>query len=236
MISTQTAGDTLFIRVDGPITIQSEEALWQIGKAQHVVVIIDSCGGNAEALSSLAGALLAHDDTRRDITGIAYSGAALVARSCQICTAVPTAKIMFHRSNTACAGTADDLRSAAAQLDAFDQVKDLILTFRKVPFDVVKISNGPDYFFDAQEAIKARLIDALSNMDPTRTDLNWPTEPDQPSTTEEDRIINILNALPTITVASKQTFSERVYRWFQSKVIETGGTVQAYKTQDLGRN
>ena len=63
MISTQTAGDTLFIRVNGPITSQSEEALWQIGKAQHVVVIIDSCGGNAEALSSLVGALLAHDDT-----------------------------------------------------------------------------------------------------------------------------------------------------------------------------
>ena len=236
MISTQTAGDTLFIRVNGPITSQSEEALWQIGKAQHVVVIIDSCGGNAEALSSLAGALLAHDDTRSHIIGVAYSGAALVARSCQICTAVPTAKIMFHRSNTACAGTADDLRSAAAQLDAFDQVKDLILTFRKVPFDVVKISNGPDYFFDAQEAIKARLIDALSNTNPTWTALNWPTEPDQPATTDEDKIINILNALPTIIVASKQTFSERVYRWFQSKVIEAGGTETPYKTQDLGRN
>ena len=143
---------------------------------------------------------------------------------------------MFHRANSACVGTADDLRLAAAQLDAFDRVKDLILAFRKVPFDVIKISNGSDYFFDAQEAMKARLIDALSNTNPTWTTLNWPTEPNQPATTEEDRIINILNALPTITVASKQTFSERVYRWFQPKVIETGGTVQAYKTQDLGRN
>ena len=236
MISTQTAGDTLFIRVNGPITSQSEEALWQIGKAQHVVVIIDSCGGNAEALSSLAGALLAHDDTRSHIIGVAYSGAALVARSCQICTAIPTAKIMFHRSNTACAGTADDLRSAAAQLDAFDRVKDLILAFRKVPFDVIKISNGSDYFFDAQEAMKAKLVDALCNTDLAWAGLIWSDESNQAETTEEDRIINILNALPTITVASKQTFSERVYRWFQSKVIETGGTVQAYKTQDLGRN
>ena len=143
---------------------------------------------------------------------------------------------MFHRANSACVGTADNLRSAVVQPDAFDRIKSLILTLQKVPFDVIKISNGSDYFFDAQEAMKARLIDALSNMDPTRTALNWPTEPDQPATTDEDRIINILNALPEITVNSKQGFSERVYRWFQSKVIETGGTVQAYKTQDLGRN
>jgi hypothetical protein len=128
------------------------------------------------------------------------------------------------------------LRSAAAQLDAFDRVKDLILTFRKVPFDVIKISNGSDYFFDAQEAMKARLIDALGNTNPTWTALNWPTEPDQPATTDEDKIINILNALPDITVTSKQAFSERVYRWFQSKVFETGGSVQPNNAPDLGRN
>jgi hypothetical protein len=143
---------------------------------------------------------------------------------------------MFHRANSACVGTADDLRSAAAQLDAFDRIKDLILTFRKVPFDVIKISNGSDYFFDAQEAMKAKLVDALCNTDLAWVSLIWSDEFNQPSTTDEDRIINILNALPTITVASKQTFLERVYRWFQSKVIEAGGTETAYKTQDLGRN
>ena len=219
MIQHRQVGETLHLGLFGPLRGSSDETVFKISRATTVIVHADSTGGDAQLADDVSTALLEHPSTIAFVRN-AQSAAAIISRSCQRVVIDPAGKMMVHGASTTVHGDEFDLVAGAHKLRLINRRLGEILTFRLVRPDVIdRMADGEDHHFNAEEALAAGLVDAISADHP-----EWPTPPwcdeleHQPASPDEKIILEILDAVGPIEVADIDDFSRRLNLWFTRRV------------------
>jgi ATP-dependent protease ClpP protease subunit len=214
-----TDDGTLHLGIFGLLTGSGAEAAHRIAKARRVICHVDSLGGSAYLSSEIMGALVIHEATEAFLKNAA-SAAFDISRACQKVTIVPEGQVMIHRSMNSITGNRNHLQTAIDELARIDRVSELVFALRRVPPTVIeKMADGGDHYFNADQALAAGLVDAISADHP-----EWPTPPwcaeleRQPATPDEKILLEILEALGPVTVADFGDFSRRIGLWFTRRV------------------
>ncbi len=211
-----TDDGTLHLGIFGLLAGSGAEAAHRIAKARRVICHVDSPGGSAYLASEIMGSLVIHEATEAFLKNAASAGFD-IARACQKVTIVPEGQVMIHRSLHSITGNRNHLLAAIDELARVDHVSELIFNLRRVPSPVIeKMADGGDHYFNAEEALAAGLVDAISADHPI-----WPTPPwcaeleRQPATPDEKILLEILHAFGPVTVADIGDFNQRLGLWFQ---------------------
>ena len=215
-----TDDGTLHLGIFGTLVGSGAEAAHRIAKAPKVICHVNSLGGSAYLSSEIMGALMIHQNTEAFIPGHAASAAFNIARSCQKVTIVPDGQILIHRSLHSITGNRNHLLAAADELERIDHASELVFALRRVPSQVIdQMADGADHYFNADQALAAGLVDAISADHP-----EWPTPPwcaelkFQPASPDERILLEILDAVGPIEVADIDDFSRRLNLWFTRRV------------------
>ncbi|WP_307739801.1 head maturation protease, ClpP-related [uncultured Parolsenella sp.] len=142
----------------------------ELGEARgdDVTVHVNSCGGDAMDAQAMAEAIRAYGGrVTASIEGIAASAASYFALTADEVVMNPSALVMVHNPSSTVSGEAGDMRRAA---DTLDKVRDAIVLqyVRKTGRDGVEVAAWMDAetWFDAEEALAAGLVDALTEEPP----------------------------------------------------------------------
>ena len=215
MIQHRQVGETLHLGLFGPLRGSSDETVFKISRATTVIVHADSTGGDAQLADDVSTALLEHPSTIAFVRN-AQSAAVIISRSCQRVVIDPAWKMMIHGASTTVHGSEFDLVAGAHKLRLINRRLGEILTFRLVRPDVIdRMADGEDHHFNAEEALAAGLVDAIS-----ADHSEWPTPPwcaeleHQPASPDEKILLEILHALGPVTVSDIGDFNRRLGLWF----------------------
>ncbi len=133
----------------------------QIARASSVHLKIDSLGGDGMQALRLWECLIGREVTAH-IDGFCFSAAVLVLQAASHRTATPQSKLMVHASYVFVAGTAVDLRRAAALNESFDAVyRNLLVARTGQPVATVEKWMAADTYFSPAEAVAVNLIDEI---------------------------------------------------------------------------
>jgi ATP-dependent protease ClpP protease subunit len=214
-----TDDGTLHLGIFGLLTGSGAETAHRIAKAPKVICHVDSLGGSAYLSSEIMGALVIHEATEAFLKNAA-SAAFDIARACQKVTIIPEGQVMIHRSMNSITGNRNHLLAAIDELARIDRVSELVFALRRVPSPVIeKMADGGDHYFNADQALAAGLVDAISADHPEWPTPPWATELErQPATPDEKNLLEILHAFGPIAVADIDDFSRRLNLWFQRRV------------------
>jgi len=136
-------------------------------KYSRINIHINSPGGSIWDGLPIANIIRASKrDTHTYVDGIAYSMGGIIAISGKTMHMASNAMLMIHNASTIAVGHAQDLRTAADELDKYDDsLLQTISDKTGIATDKVKADwfDYKDHYFTAQEALDNKLCDVVEN-------------------------------------------------------------------------
>jgi ATP-dependent protease ClpP protease subunit len=134
-----------------------------------ITVRINSLGGSVPDGIAICNAMKRHKaKINVEIDGIAYSIASLIAMGGDTINMASNALMMIHAPWTYAAGNSAELRELADQLDTWASA--MSTSYAAKTGDqagaLALLTDGKDHFFTAEEALAAKLIDAITDANP----------------------------------------------------------------------
>ncbi|MBD9395144.1 ClpP-like prohead protease/major capsid protein fusion protein [Acidovorax sp. ACV01] len=134
-----------------------------------ITVRINSLGGSVPDGIAICNAMKRHKaQITVEIDGIAYSIASLIAMGGDTINMASNALMMIHAPWTYAAGNSAELRELADQLDTWASA--MSTSYAAKTGDqagaLALLTDGKDHFFTAEEALAAKLIDAVTDANP----------------------------------------------------------------------
>jgi ATP-dependent protease ClpP protease subunit len=134
-----------------------------------ITVRINSLGGSVPDGIAICNAMKRHKATITvEVDGIAYSIASLIAMGGDSINMASNALMMIHAPWTYAAGNSAELRELADQLDTWATA--MSTSYAAKTGDqagaLALLMDGKDHFFTAEEALAAKLIDAITDANP----------------------------------------------------------------------
>ncbi|MBI5384248.1 MAG: Clp protease ClpP [Verrucomicrobia bacterium] len=212
---TDTARLYIFGEI-GSFGCGSQQVLAQLDGVNGVELVLDSPGGSS------CDALEIYDRLVKLDTSVtihrAYSAAAVLAQSGKVRRILSTGRMMVHPAIDFVAGTSARLRERAESLDTFNQrLAEIFAARTGQPVSVAAHwHSGPDFYFNAQEALAAGLADEI--IEPPSLPVSaTPSEstPAEPGPTEDEAFtLDFLRAIGPLRVGSRPRFERELRAWF----------------------
>lgn len=172
-----------------------------------VTLRINSPGGSVFGAQAMVAAMRQHDGPiTAQVDSLAASAASVIAVACASCVMVPGALMMIHKAWGVGIGNADDMTALAALLDKIDG--QIAATYaEKAGGETAAFLDlmAAETWMTAEEAVAAKLADAVAQENIQRAQLNWdlsafaaaPMPPAQPvpaNDADEDRAARMRRA------------------------------------------
>lgn len=133
---------------------------------EDVELHIASPGGYVDDALAIVTAIRAYSGkTRAIVAGLAASAASWIALSCDEVVMGPSSLLMIHGPWTWTQGDADQLRADASVLDKYAGI--MRRAYARHGYEGDDLLVGGDHWFDAEEALAAKLITGVLDEDPT---------------------------------------------------------------------
>ncbi len=217
------AGVSIFDEID--VTSEGASALLaQVGDAPNVELRIDSLGGHAgTALDVVEG--LHGRNVIATITGRAFSSGYTLALAAPRIRMERRGTILIHSPKLFAHGTPAELRQSAKRLEKICERWHRLLVERTGQPDAVVSEwlGGKDFWFTADEALAAGLVDEIYDEPPLPFDLVT-GEPLTAGTIDdgsERLFLELLRAMGTVRTKDKAKLGREIGAWFTYNVTET---------------